>query len=289
MDCNAETWDLNRHRHESLTDYVKRVWKSEIFCETNCLGMNELKPSTIMEQNSKIKTHDHTFYFAHSTGERKRIKEKQRETWKEPSKLSRSVVGFDSGLSQDLKFRNNTKRLKRRDKKNQGTVIDHCKTVFKLIMNILSINQKLHFGDMHGTKWDFPHLDNRLNPNMNNVTSIDHVSRDLIDDTDYLLSRNTAEFPRISGVYTDKTKEKPWGQKSEPVYIDPFLDENQLQMNGDFGFEKGVWYYTGYPMTDHHDMAGLPGNFKHVQTMFGLEYRPTFWINIFNRLRYLDF
>jgi hypothetical protein len=42
-------------------------------------------------------------------------------------------------------------------------------------------------------------------------------------------------------------------------------------------------------MTDHHDMAGLPGNFKGIQTMLGLEYRPTFWINLFNRLRYLEF
>ena len=60
-------------------------------------------------------------------------------------------------------------------------------------------------------------------------------------------------------------------------------------MNEDPAFEKGVWYFTGYPMTDHHDMAGLPGNFKAVQTMLGLEYRPTFWINVFNRLRYLNF
>ena len=36
-------------------------------------------------------------------------------------------------------------------------------------------------------------------------------------------------------------------------------------------------------------MAGLPANFKGVQTLLGLEYRPTFWINIYNRIRYLDF
>ena len=143
--------------------------------------------------------------------------------------------------------------------------------------------------NLHGTKWQIDHLDNRLNGNMNNVIAIDHATRDWVDDTDYLLGRYQAEFPRLSAKYTDKTKEKPWGQKAEPVYIEPFLDENQLQFVQGSKYEKGVWYFTGYPLTDHHDMAGLPGNFKGIQTMLGLEYRPTFWINIYNRLRYLDF
>ena len=54
-------------------------------------------------------------------------------------------------------------------------------------------------------------------------------------------------------------------------------------------YQKGVWYYTGYPLTDHHDMAGLPQLTRDLQTIMGLEYRPSFWINIYNRLRNLDF
>ena len=36
-------------------------------------------------------------------------------------------------------------------------------------------------------------------------------------------------------------------------------------------------------------MAGLPNTWRGIQTMIGLEYRPTFWINIYNRVRLLDF
>lgn len=80
----------------------------------------------------------------------------------------------------------------------------------------------------------------------------------------------------------------------DPVYICPFLDENQLRATQAEDspvdtYERGVWYYAGYPLTDHHDMAGLTNFWRDVQTLLGLEYRPTFWINIYNRLRNLDF
>ena len=50
-----------------------------------------------------------------------------------------------------------------------------------------------------------------------------------------------------------------------------------------------MWYYTGYPMTDHHDFAGLPNIWRGIQTILGLEYRPQFYINIYNRIRNLEF
>ena len=88
--------------------------------------------------------------------------------------------------------------------------------------------------------------------------------------------------------------EKPWGNVRDPVYLEPYLDENQLRVtNPDDvdvdAYERGVWYTAGYPLTDHHDMAGLPNAWRDLQTLLGLEYRPTFWINIYNRLRNLDF
>jgi hypothetical protein len=63
--------------------------------------------------------------------------------------------------------------------------------------------------------------------------SIDHANRDWIDDTDYLLPRMCAEFPRLSTQYLTKKRDqvKPWGQNGEPVYIEPFLDENQLKLS----------------------------------------------------------
>ena len=156
--------------------------------------------------------------------------------------------------------------------------------------NALSLNQKLHYDNMHGTDFGLAHLDNVKNANMNNLMAIDHAARDWLDDTDYLLPRMCAEFPRVSQAYLDKSsKAKPWGAKQEPVYLDPFLDENQLSLSAGPSYERGIWYYTGYPLTDHHDMAGLPSSWRGIQTMLGLEYRPTFWVNIYNRLRYLEF
>ena len=125
---------------------------------------------------------------------------------------------------------------------------------------------------------------------MNNLMSIDHATRDWIDDSDMVLPRHTEEFPRISTAYESKaSKNRPWGDIKDPIYIDPYLDENQLQFNEGNTYEKGVWYYTGYPMTDHHDMAGLPSILRGFYVLLGLEYRPTFWVNIYNRVRLLDF
>ena len=155
---------------------------------------------------------------------------------------------------------------------------------------MLSIIMKLHFDNFHGTKWHLDYLDNRINANLNNLMAIDHAARDWLDDTDYLLPRVCTEFPRLSEGYKAKNSpEKPWGLVKEPVYIEPFLDENQLRLSPGRIYEKGVWYYTGYPLTDHHDMAGLPNTWSRIQTLLGLEYRPPFWVNLFNRLKYLEF
>jgi hypothetical protein len=44
-------------------------------------------PEVYQEFNKYIKTHDHTYYFAHSTGERMKHREKHRELLKEPVKI----------------------------------------------------------------------------------------------------------------------------------------------------------------------------------------------------------
>jgi hypothetical protein len=62
-----------------------------------------------------------------------------------------------------------------------------------------------------------------------------------------------------------------------------------MRLNKEKSYEQGVWYYTGYPLTDHHEFAGLPNMWRGVQTFIGLEYRPQFYINIYNRIRNLEF
>lgn len=65
------------------------------------------------------------------------------------------------------------------------------------------------------------------------------------------------------------------------------MDENIMRLNDIY--EPGIWYYTGYPLTDHHEFCGVPNIWRHFQTLFGLEYRPGFYINIYNRIRNLEF
>ena len=53
---------------------------------------------------------------------------------------------------------------------------------------------------------------------------------------------------------------KPWGVK-DPVFYDVWEDSKLAMLrNRDAkrgAFEKGVWYYSGIGLTDHHDIAGF--------------------------------
>ena len=54
-------------------------------------------------------------------------------------------------------------------------------------------------------------------------------------------------------------------------------------------FERGVWYYSGLELIDHHDMSGFENIYAVMETLCGRETRPQFFINLLNRLRTLDF
>ena len=114
-DQNGETWGLNRRPLESLPNYIRRVYSSNILSESACFGLDEMLPCKFAEYNSYLKTFKSTYYFAHATGSRKRIREKARDIFSEPKKLTRNAIGFDVAVSQSLKYRSSTKRLSRRD------------------------------------------------------------------------------------------------------------------------------------------------------------------------------
>jgi hypothetical protein len=65
--------------------------------------------------NRYIKTHSNTFYFAMSSGERKVLKGKDRELFKEPCKLTKNHVGFDTCIRKTILYRNSSKKQQRRD------------------------------------------------------------------------------------------------------------------------------------------------------------------------------
>ena len=51
-------------------------------------GMPELVPDQMEKLNEKLLTHEHTYYFSYTTGERNRTKNKVREVFNEPKKTS---------------------------------------------------------------------------------------------------------------------------------------------------------------------------------------------------------
>lgn len=58
---------------------------------------------------------------------------------------------------------------------------------------------------------------------------------------------------------------------------------------GGHTFERGIWYYSGIQLIDHHDLSGFENPWAAVETICDRETRPQFFINMLNRLRSLDF
>lgn len=243
---------------------------------------------TSFKQNNYIKTFDHTYYFAMSSGYRKNNRTKQRELFKEPVKLGCSGLGFDSEVRSHLAYKNTTKKIERRDGRNPVTFWENLESWGKTLGNLLNIFSKASAEIQNRQKPWVKHLSLNDNPNMNNVDSIDFAIRDWIEDTDFLLPRICQEYPKFNLNFKSKLQPKPWGDKSDPIQIDPYLDENIMRLN-EHGYKSGVWYYTNYPRTDHNDFAGMPNTARDIQQLLGLEYRPGFYINIYNRLRHLEF
>ena len=64
--------------------------------------------------------------------------------------------------------------------------------------------------------------------------------------------------------------EAPWGTKSHPVPFDLWQETTLTTLHscdkettlGGNTFEKGIWYYSGIPLTDHQDICGIENNLR---------------------------
>ena len=68
----------------------------------------------------------------------------------------------------------------------------------------------------------------------------------------------------------------------------PHSCENETTLGGRT-FKRGIWYYSGLELIDHHDLSGLENPYRQLETVVGRETRPQFFINLLNRLRTLDY
>ena len=96
---------------------------------------------------------------------------------------------------------------------------------------------------------------------MNNITAIDWQNYNSTMNQDGVLPRWTMEFPRTSSDYKSKadSDKAPWGTKSVPQHFDMWQESTLAVLHscdqettlGGNTFEKGIWYYSGIPLTDH--------------------------------------
>jgi hypothetical protein len=156
--------------------------------------------------------------------------------------------------------------------------------------NVMNIIHSLSWSNFMDYDTHKTQLNNLFNPSMNNFESIDYANKDWTDDHDSLIPKHSQEFPRLSSKFNNRLKDpKPWGPKSEPIEYDQHNDATLelFEIQG-AKYQKGVWHYSSIPYVDHLDLCGLPPFLSKFRVLLGMEYRPQFWFNLFNRLKTLD-
>ena len=249
-----------------MLQYIKRVWESDVLYNTKDYALPEFCPVHMKDVNALIDSSmsEKTYYFSYSSGIKNRNKTKNREMLKEPKKLSDIALGFDLDVERNMTYTEDPISVKERPRR-QVSIIDRVFAFFKVLFNVVSINNKVFYENQHHIKCPAGYLNNLLNSNMNNVMSLDYANKDITDDSDFILPRWTQEYPKLASYYQSKdSKNKPWGQKSDPIYFDWQIDSSTLH-----NFDKGIWYYSSLQLSDHHDLAGFPNKFWVVPTVLG--------------------
>ena len=179
--------------------------------------------------NQTIRTHECTYYFSMATGNRNKQIEKRRDFFREPEMVMQNCAGFDIGTRQNLKYRNSLGQLRRRAKRHHISAYDRLIGNVKLLADILSTCNKTQYQTRIDYDLNIKHWNNRRSQDRNNLLATDFAIRDHTDDTDYLISRWCQEFPRLAADHPNRGKaatEKPWGDVHDPIYVEPYLDEN---------------------------------------------------------------
>ena len=131
-----------------------------------------------------------TYYFSYSSGIKNRNKTKNREMLREPKKMSDIAVGFDLDVDSNMTYTEDPISVKERPRQ-EVTIKDRVFAFFKVLFNLVSINNKVFYENQHHIKCPAGYLNNLLNSNMNNAMSLDYANKDITDDSDFILPRWT--------------------------------------------------------------------------------------------------
>eukprot|EP00347_Sterkiella_histriomuscorum_P013798 403363324 len=286
-DFQCEIYGLNRKHNETVFQYLRRMRKNDFFYISNDGSACQFAPHFIKDINELIVTQDHTYYFSVTCNLKGTTKHKIREVYSEIKKTVDLGLGFDVDVDQNIKFTKTHQKYPR--KKLKLGWLEKKFMGLKIFLSPIALHMSLfceNFLDFVPPKKE---CNNLLSSEMNNVEAIDYINKDWTSNHDTMLPRYTQEFPRVQTSYQTKNdlEHKPWGTKSDPIFIN-YQDDAYLEhYTQKDKYQKGVWYYGSYQHVDHLDFCGLPPFFDSIRTLLGIEYRPLFWINLFNRLRTL--
>ena len=192
FDFNSETpMGHNKREGETLKEYVKRVMDCEyLYREKGDFGLYDCCPCANVDINAKAVEgmSSSTYYFSYSEGIRKRNRCKQREALREPSKSSRSGVGFDLDCVINLKYHGSPNEIANKPRV-PTTPYERLLANIKLAISVVSFVLKYLFENLLHLPPPAEHLNNLLNSKMNNLTAIDYANKDLTHDGDQVLPR----------------------------------------------------------------------------------------------------
>ena len=98
MDLNHERAGLNRRPNETHMQYINRLCKNDFAGTSHDHAIPEFPPAVYEQRNMLLKTHESTYYFALSSGERKKRFMGRKELLNEPNKTTKMALGFDSDV-----------------------------------------------------------------------------------------------------------------------------------------------------------------------------------------------
>ena len=98
MDLNHERAGLNKRKDETHLEYIQRLSDNDFAGTSHDHAIPEFPPGVFEQRNVLLKTHECTYYFAISSGEKKNRFTNNKEYQTEPEKMTRMALGFDSDV-----------------------------------------------------------------------------------------------------------------------------------------------------------------------------------------------
>ena len=71
MDLNHERAGFNKRKDETHLEYIKRLAENDFAGKSHDHAMPEFPPGVFEQRNVLLKTHESTYYFSISSGEKK--------------------------------------------------------------------------------------------------------------------------------------------------------------------------------------------------------------------------